>query len=249
MIVFKKLKIKRINPFKVLDNEPEAPAKDDEILEEIKGSDWKQKPENKKRTSDGKIFNSGIDDDAPIRKSRCRYGRFKNNICRNSLSENKISSDEKEFDKLSILVKRKVSSDSDHSMDDSDYSPVPTKIRRFSKDEDSEIESYEIEDSPNLFQDEDSEVESSDVRSSSIRRYSQDVNNINKNNLNSGEKKSSDGDRHLLSQIPPTEKKKWPQKPCIICRSYGVRHDTRYYCKCCNAALCKEPCFREYHSM
>ena len=255
MIVFKKLNAKRINPFKVLDDEPEAPAKDDESLEEIERSDWKQKLENKKRTSDGELFNSGIDDSVddvePIRKNRCRYGRFKNNICRNSLSENKISSDEKEFDKLSIPVKRKVSSDSDNSMADSDYSPVVlTKIRRFSKDEDSTIESDEIDNSSTLFQGEDSEVESSDVRSSSIEGgYSQDVNNTNKNNLNSGEKKSCDGDRHLLSQIPPTEKKKWPQKPCIICRRHGVRHDTRYYCKFCNAALCKEPCFREYHSM
>ena len=250
MIVFKKLKTKRINPFNVLNDEPEALAKNDESLEKIEGSDWKQKPENKKRTSDGNFFNLDVDVDAPIRKNRCRYDRFKNNICRNSLSENKISSDEKEFDKLSIPVKHKVSSDSDHSMDDSDYSPVPTKISRSSKDEDSEIESDEIEDSPNLFQDEDRDVERSDEPSSSIEGgYSQDVNNINKNNLNSGEKKSSDGDRHLLSQIPPTEKKKWPQKPCVICRSYGVRHDTRYYCKCCNAALCKEPCFREYHSM
>ena len=249
MIVFKKLKTKRINPFKG-DDESEAPANDVELLEEIERSDWKQKSENKKRTSDGKIFQSGIgdniDDTTPIRKNRRRYGRFKKNTCRNSLSENKISPDEKEFDKLSIPVKRKVSSDSDHSMDDSDYSPVPTKIGRFSKDEDSEIESDRIEDSTNVFQDEDS----SDVRSSSIEGgYSQDVKKINKNNLNSVEKKSSDGDRHMISQIPPTEKKKWPQKPCTICRRYGVRHDTRYYCKFCNAALCKEPCFREYHSM
>ena len=133
-------------------------------------------------------------------------------------------------------------------MDDSEYPLVPAKVWRFPKDEDSEIESDEVENNPNRFQNVDSEVESSDVRSSNIEGgYSQDVNNINKNNVNLGEKKSSDGDRHLLSQIPPTEKKKWPQKPCIICRRNGVRHDTRYCCKFCNAALCKEPCFREYH--
>ena len=162
-----------------------------------------------------------MDDTVPIRKDRC---------------ENKISLDEKE---LLIPVKRKVSSDSDHYKDDSNYSPVPTKIRRFSEDEDGEIA-----DSPNLSQREDNEVESSDVRSSSIGEHFQ---NVNENNPNSGEKKSSDGDLHLISQIPPTEKKKWPQKPCIICRRYGVRHDTRYYCNFCNTALCKEPCFREYH--
>ena len=91
---------KRIKPFKVLDDASEDTAKDDESLEEIERSYWKQKPEDKKRTSDGKMFNSGIDDSidddtAPIRNNRYIYVRFKNNICRNSLSENKISSDEK----------------------------------------------------------------------------------------------------------------------------------------------------------
>ena len=71
MIVFKKLKSKRIFPFKVLDDESEAPPKDDESLEEIEGSDWKQIPENKKRTSDGKMLNLGVDDAASIRKDQC----------------------------------------------------------------------------------------------------------------------------------------------------------------------------------
>ena len=70
MIVFKKLKIKRINPFKVLDDESEAPAKDDESLAEIKKSDWKQEPVNKKRTSDATIFGSGIDDSISIPKKK-----------------------------------------------------------------------------------------------------------------------------------------------------------------------------------
>ena len=39
------------------------------------------------------------------------------------------------------------------------------------------------------------------------------------------------------------------EKPCVTCRSHGGRHDTRYYCKFCNVALCKDPCFREYHSI
>ena len=126
-------------------------------------------------------------------------------------------------------------------MDDNDYSPVPIKLQRFFKDEDRKIESDEIEDSPN------EDKYSNNIWSSSLeRRFSQDVKNINKI---SGENESSDGERHFISQIPPTEKKKWPQKPCILCRRYGVRHDTRYYCKFYNTALCKEPCFREYHSM
>ena len=48
MIVFKKLRIKRINPFKVLDAESEAPAKDDESLTEIKESDLKREVNNDK---------------------------------------------------------------------------------------------------------------------------------------------------------------------------------------------------------
>ena len=54
--------------------------------------------------------------------------------------------------------------------------------------------------------------------------------------------------KHLPSQIPATEKKKWPQKPCVYCRKYGTRRDTRYICSSCNIALCKSPCFSEYHS-
>ncbi len=34
--------------------------------------------------------------------------------------------------------------------------------------------------------------------------------------------------KHELIQIPPTEKKKWPQKPCVYCRRKKDRRDTRY---------------------
>ena len=52
---------------------------------------------------------------------------------------------------------------------------------------------------------------------------------------------------HTVSKIPPTERKKWPQKPCVHCWKNGIRNNTRYICFLCNAALCKEPCFSEYH--
>ena len=55
-------------------------------------------------------------------------------------------------------------------------------------------------------------------------------------------------DKHELLQIHPTEKKKWPQKPCVYCRKYGPRRDTRYICSLCNVALCKNRCFSNYHS-
>ena len=53
---------------------------------------------------------------------------------------------------------------------------------------------------------------------------------------------------HFPTQIPATEKKKWPQKPCVLCRKCGTRRDTRYFCSSCDIALCKSPCFSEYHS-
>ena len=53
---------------------------------------------------------------------------------------------------------------------------------------------------------------------------------------------------HHLSTICPTERKKWPQKKCVYCRQkYGIRNDTRYICMQCDVALCKEPCFSDYH--
>ena len=53
--------------------------------------------------------------------------------------------------------------------------------------------------------------------------------------------------KHQLVQIPPTERKKWPQKPCVYCRRNKVRRDTRYICSSCNTALCKD-CFSKYHA-
>ena len=53
---------------------------------------------------------------------------------------------------------------------------------------------------------------------------------------------------HTLSKIPATDRKKWSQKRCVLCRKYGVRKDTRYICVPCNVPLCKEPCFSVHHS-
>ena len=51
-----------------------------------------------------------------------------------------------------------------------------------------------------------------------------------------------------LIKIPPKKRKRYPQKICIHCRqNHGVRKDTRYICTLCDVALCKEPCFAEYH--
>ena len=62
------------------------------------------------------------------------------------------------------------------------------------------------------------------------------------------ERMSEKSTNHHLSLIYPTEGKKWPQKKCVYCRrKNGVRKDTRYICMQCNVALCKEPCFSDYH--
>ena len=89
-------------------------------------------------------------------------------------------------------VKRKISnSESEHFMDDKDYSPLPTKIRTLSEDNDgSEIESDGNEDPPNRFLEEDSKVESSNTRSSNTGCYSENIHT--ENCLNPGGKTSPD---------------------------------------------------------
>ena len=53
---------------------------------------------------------------------------------------------------------------------------------------------------------------------------------------------------HSLIKIPPTKRKRYPQKICVHCRrNLGIRNDTRYICTLCDVALCKQPCFSEYH--
>ena len=147
--------------------------------------------------------------------------------CYNSGSSDKNeTSDGKE---LLIPGKRKVSC---YSMDNGVYPSISAKKQRFSEDEDGENDG--IEDSPSLFQDIDNEVKRGDVRLSSTE---------------GGQRTSFH--QHFLSQIPPTEKKKYPQRRCVYCRMNSAPRDTRYYCKTCinTPALCKEPCFRKYHSM
>ena len=80
---------------------------------------------------------------------------------------------------------------------------------------------------------------------SSIAEPQPNLTNHDSPNNETTSKKSID---HHISLICPTEGKKWPQKKCVYCRrKYGVRNDTRYFCIQCNVALCKEPCFSDYH--
>ena len=115
---------------------------------------------------------------------------------------------------------------------------VSKSKRKDSDDNDVEID--EINDSPRHWDNNGEEEkilsrnpQCYEINTSADNNTPTDNNNVRKN--------------HVISRIPPTEKKKWPQKRCVICRRHGVRLDTRYYCNVCNVALCKEPCFREYH--
>ena len=59
---------------------------------------------------------------------------------------------------------------------------------------------------------------------------------------------SEQSTNHQLTLICPMERKRYPQKKCVHChRKYGLGNDTRYICTLCDVALCKEPCFSEYH--
>ena len=75
-----------------------------------------------------------------------------------------------------------------------------------------------------------------EANDTSMKRLNLNDNNINDNDVD-----------HSLTQIPRTGRKKYPTKRCVVCRKYGARRDTRYCCKACKVALCKSPCFKEYH--
>ena len=53
---------------------------------------------------------------------------------------------------------------------------------------------------------------------------------------------------HILEELPPTAKKQKPQRKCKLCSKKGRRRETRYYCKERKVALCRVPCYAEYHS-
>lgn len=69
-------------------------------------------------------------------------------------------------------------------------------------------------------------------------------------------RRSTDGDnplrlieRHFISLIPGTSKKKNAQRRCIVCAKHDKRSDTRYMCIKCNVPLCLNFCFERYHTL
>ena len=77
----------------------------------------------------------------------------------------------------------------------------------------------------------------------SVKQFINKLNDIKRD----GDEDKDERTKHELIQIPPTERKKWPQKPCVYCRRKQVRRDTKYICSSCNTALCKD-CFSNYHA-
>lgn len=55
-------------------------------------------------------------------------------------------------------------------------------------------------------------------------------------------------ERHFVEKILPTEKKQHPQKRCCVCARRKIRKDSYYWCPDCEAGLCLEPCFKDYHT-
>ncbi|XP_063302359.1 piggyBac transposable element-derived protein 4-like [Pelobates fuscus] len=55
---------------------------------------------------------------------------------------------------------------------------------------------------------------------------------------------------HFCFRIPPTPKKKTPQKRCRLCYQRGVRTETSFYCPDCPSqpGLCIGNCFKEFHT-
>ena len=83
-----------------------------------------------------------------------------------------------------------------------------------------------------------SRLQSSDSSMSDVDDFNTQLSNQSKERMN----------HCSLIKIPPKKRKRYPQKICIHCRqNHGVRKDTRYICTLCDVALCKEPCFAEYH--
>jgi len=55
-------------------------------------------------------------------------------------------------------------------------------------------------------------------------------------------------ERHFSGRIPPTEKKAGPTKRCVVCYKNNRQKETVFWCPKCEAALCVEKCFKEFHT-
>lgn len=53
---------------------------------------------------------------------------------------------------------------------------------------------------------------------------------------------------HFPGQIPPTPKKKFLSRNCVVCYKHGNRSEVRWLCNKCGVALQLENCFETYHT-
>ena len=56
--------------------------------------------------------------------------------------------------------------------------------------------------------------------------------------------------KHFLDKNPPSAKRVDAMRACVVCKSHGVRKESRYCCKTCQGhpSLCVVPCFELYHT-
>jgi len=55
-------------------------------------------------------------------------------------------------------------------------------------------------------------------------------------------------ERHFPERIPLTEKKARSTKRCVVCYKNNRRMETAFWCPKCEAALCIEECYKEFHT-
>ncbi|KAI6647743.1 hypothetical protein LOD99_8584 [Oopsacas minuta] len=68
---------------------------------------------------------------------------------------------------------------------------------------------------------------------------------------NSRTKILSSKESHFPRSISPRVKKKFPTKPCRVCKQNRIKRESRYCCDSCEEqpALCVDPCFRLFHTL
>ncbi len=93
-------------------------------------------------------------------------------------------------------------------------------IRKFHPYVKSEVDTKELQPSMTMESEENRQTENNKV--SSFKEFMKKLDDIkNESDEDQDKIKNNQEDertKHELIQIPPTEKKKWPQKPCVYCR-------------------------------
>ena len=55
-------------------------------------------------------------------------------------------------------------------------------------------------------------------------------------------------EKHVPIRLKPNAKKQEPTRKCRVCTANKVRHETRYQCRICHVPLCRNICFKRYHT-